>query len=255
MRLSALVRRITAPNPSPMTGAGTNTYLVGTGDVSVIDPGPDEPRHLETILEVLGQERVARILVTHAHPDHAPGAAALSLETGTPVRAYTHTLRDGDLLTGGGATIDVLHTPGHTADHVCFLLREEPALFSGDLIMSGSTVVIAPPDGDMAAYLKSLDRLRGLRLARIYPGHGEVIDDPGGVIEEYIAHRMMRERQVLDALRGGPARIPGLVSRIYTEVPQVLHRLAAQSVHAHLLKLKAEGRVAGTDLESEWRLI
>lgn len=255
MRHSSLVRRLTAPNPSPMTGAGTNTYLVGIGDVSVIDPGPDEPRHLDAILEALGRERVARILVTHAHPDHAPGAAALCQRTGAPVLAYPRTLRDGDLLAAGGATIDVLHTPGHAADHLCFLLREEQALFSGDLIISGSTVVIAPPDGDMAAYLRALDGLRGLRLARIYPGHGEVSDDPGRVIEEYIAHRMMRERQILDALRDGPARIPGLVSRIYTEVPQVLHRLAAQSVYAHLLKLKAEGRVGGTDLDSEWRLI
>jgi glyoxylase-like metal-dependent hydrolase (beta-lactamase superfamily II) len=254
MRLSALVRRLTASNPSPMTGAGTNTYLVGTGDVAVVDPGPDEPRHLEAIGAVLGQERVAWILVTHAHPDHAPGAVVLSRQTGAPVLASPRTLHDGDVLTTGGATIEVLHTPGHTADHVCFLLREEQALFSGDMIMSGSTVVIVPPDGDMAVYLRSLDRLRGLRMARIYPGHGEVIDDPERVVEEYIAHRMMRERQILDALRDGPARIPGLVSRIYTEVPQVLHRPAAQSVYAHLLKLKAEGRVAGTDLDSEWRL-
>jgi len=253
--LSPLVRRITAPNPSAMTGSGTNTYLVGTGEVTVIDPGPDDLRHLSAILSALQGERVDRILLTHAHPDHAPAAVPLGRQTGAPILAFSadHPLRDGEVLSGG-ARLEVIHTPGHTSDHLCFFLQAEQALFSGDLVMSGSTVVIAPPDGDMAAYLQSLERLRRWPIARIYPGHGDVIDAPGAVLAEYIAHRLMRERQVLDALRDGPARIPALVRRIYVEVPQALHPLAALSVYAHLLKLKAEGKVAGTDQDSEWRL-
>jgi glyoxylase-like metal-dependent hydrolase (beta-lactamase superfamily II) len=220
----------------------------------VIDPGPEDARHTEAVVAALGGERIARILLTHAHPDHAPGAVRLAERAGSPVLAFPHTLRDGDLLEAGGAMLQVLHTPGHTADHACFLLKEEEALFSGDLIMSGSTVVIAPPEGDMAAYMWSLQRLQQFRLARIYPGHGDMITAPGKVIEEYVAHRMLRERQVLDTLRSGPARIPSLVARIYAGVPVALHPLAAQSVFAHLLKLKAEGKVSGADRESEWRL-
>ncbi|MDR7522816.1 MAG: MBL fold metallo-hydrolase [Armatimonadota bacterium] len=254
-RLSALIRRVTAPNPSPMTGPGTNTYLVGTGEVTVIDPGPDDPRHIEAIMAALGRERVSRILLTHSHPDHAPGAAHLARATGASVLAYPLTLHDGEVLVRGSATVEVIHTPGHASDHVCFFLREEQALFSGDLIMSGSTVVIAPPDGDMAAYLRSLERLRQRAIARIYPGHGEPLDEPAAVIAEYLAHRRMREQQILEALRQGPARIPDLVSRIYTDVPPSLHPLAARSVYAHLLKLRAEGRVDGSDLLSQWRLI
>ncbi len=252
--LSPLVRRITAPNPSVMTGSGTNTYLVGRGEVTVIDPGPDDARHTHAILGALGGERIGRILLTHAHPDHAPGAVPLARQTGAPVLAFRQPLLGGEILAGGAATIEVLHTPGHSSDHLCFFLQEEQALFSGDLVMSGSTVVIAPPEGDMAAYLQSLERLRRRPIARIYPGHGDVIDAPGAMLDEYIAHRLMRERQVLDALRDGPARIPALVHRIYAEVPQTLHSWAALSVYAHLLKLKAEGKAAGTNQESEWTL-
>lgn len=259
--ISPLVRRLVAPNPSPMTGAGTNTYLAGHGDVAVIDPGPADPAHVEAILAALQGERVGRVLVTHSHPDHAPGATLLAQRTGAPVlgiaspsRAQGHRVRDGQAVAGGGATIEVIHTPGHALDHACFLLREERSLFSGDLIASGTTVVIAPPDGDMATYMDSLRRLRRRRIRRIYPGHGEVIEDPQAAIEEYIQHRRMRERQVLGALRDRPATIEAIVSRIYADVPAALHPLAARSVHAHLIKLRAEGKVSGTDPTSEWRL-
>ncbi len=233
-----------------LTGRGTNTYLVGGGEVAIIDPGPDDARHLHAIHEALPGVRVAAILLTHAHPDHAPAAAPLSRATGAPVRACS----DGEIFGAGGATLQAFSTPGHASDHVCFLLQEESALFSGDLINSGTTVLIAPPDGDMAAYIRSLERVRRFALACIYPGHGDVIDTPAAIIDEYITHRLMRERQVLDRLRDGPARIPELVRRIYAEVPEALHPYAAQSVYAHLRKLRDEGKVTGHDLESEWRL-
>ena len=263
LRLSALVRRITAPNSSPMTGAGTNTYLVGTDEVAVIDPGPDDPRHAANIREAVGAARVRWILVTHTHVDHAPGARRLAQQTGAQILAFAtagpgpvpdHMLGDGESVAGSGFMLDAIHTPGHASDHLCFFLREERALFSGDLIMSGSTVVIAPPDGDMAAYLRSLDRVKQWHPSRIYPGHGDVIDSPQAVIEEYIRHRLMREQQVLDALRDGARRIPEMVSRIYAEVPRGLHPMAALSVYAHLIKLRDEGKVSGRDRDSEWTL-
>jgi glyoxylase-like metal-dependent hydrolase (beta-lactamase superfamily II) len=207
IRLSPLVRRITAPNPSIMTGAGTNTYLVGVEEVAVIDPGPDDPQHIAALIQAVEGARIRWVLLTHTHRDHAPGAVPLARETGAEILAFGHprvtpvrTIGDGDALATSGFMLEVLHTPGHASDHLCFFLREEEALFAGDLIMSGSTVVISPPDGDMADYLQSLERLRQRRIARIYPGHGEAIDTPGEVIEDYILHRRMREAQVLDAL-------------------------------------------------------
>lgn len=262
IRLSPLVRRITAPNPSIMTGAGTNTYLVGTNEVAVIDPGPDDPQHIAALIQAVEGVRIRWVLLTHTHRDHAPGAGPLALQTGAEILAFGHphvtpdrTIGDGDVLATIGFTLEVLYTPGHASDHLCFFLREEAALFAGDLIMSGSTVVISPPDGDMAAYLRSLERLRQRRIARIYPGHGEVIEHPGMIIDEYIHHRRMREAQVLDALKAWPLRIADLVVQIYAGLPETLHPLAARSVYAHLLKLKSEGKVTGADRESEWRLL
>jgi glyoxylase-like metal-dependent hydrolase (beta-lactamase superfamily II) len=253
-RFSPLVRRVVADNPSPMTGAGTNTYLVGTGEVAVIDPGPADDAHVAAIAAAAGRGCVTHILLTHSHADHASAAPRLAGRGSAAVLSHAQGLREGQVVRTGGATLDVVHTPGHTRDHLCFALREEGALFSGDLVMSGSTVVITPPEGDMAAYLASLERLRRLALVRIYPGHGAVIDDPAQLLDRYVEHRLRRERQILDALRAGPARIPDLVARIYAEVPASLHRLAAQSVHAHLLKLRAEGTVRGDDPASEWRM-
>ena len=267
--LSPLVRRMRAPNPSAMTGSGTNTYLVGTGEVAVIDPGPEDPAHIAAIVEATGREQVRWVLLTHTHSDHAPAAPRLARETGAQILAYSgrqgmvtphRTIGEGELLkggqpSGGRFTLEALHTPGHASNHLSFFLKEEHALFSGDLIMSGSTIVIAPPDGDMAAYLRSLARLKQLPLARIYPGHGDVIDTPEAVIDEYIRHRLGRERQVLAALRDGPRRIADMVPRIYPGLPGALGPMAAMSVYAHLLKLKTEGKVTGTDHESDWRLI
>lgn len=263
--LSPLVRRIVAPNASVMTGPGTNTYLVGIDEVAVIDPGPDDRKHIEAIIGASMKERVRWVLLTHAHPDHAPGAARLKKLTGAEVLAFSKrhaeipidgTLGDGDVIEGTEFGLTVLHTPGHTSDHVCFELEEERALFTGDHILGGMFSVVSPPDGDMAAYLDSLERLKRRRLSRICPGHGDVIDDPKATIEEYLAHRRARERQVLKVLGEGPARIPEIVERIYRAegLPEPLVAVAERQVHAHLLKLRAAGKVAGRDVKSAWKL-
>ncbi len=264
--LSPLVRRIVAPNSSLMTGPGTNTYLVGIDEVAVIDPGPDDPGHIEAIIGASMLERVRWVLVTHSHVDHSAGVARLAEATGAQIVALgppksagagwspDRRAADGEVIEGTEWGLEVLHTPGHAPDHLCFFLEEERVLFTGDTVLSGTTSVIAPPDGDMTAYLSSLERLRKRRLSRICPGHGDVIDDPKGVLAAYIQHRLEREAQILDALREGPSRIPDLVTRIYAEVPEALHEWAARSVHAHLLKLKSEGRVSGRDVNSAWKV-
>jgi glyoxylase-like metal-dependent hydrolase (beta-lactamase superfamily II) len=260
--LSPLVRRIVAPNPSMMTGPGTNTYVVGIDEIVVIDPGPDDESHLDAIAGC-GGDRIRWIVVTHTHEDHAPGVAGLKERTGAEVLAFETEdlsldgrLVDGDTIEATEFVLRAVHTPGHASNHLCFLLEQERMLFSGDHIMEGSTVVISPPDGDMAAYLASLERLGGLRprLRSIAPGHGHVIDDPRAKIDEYLAHRRAREAQVLGRLRAtGPTTIASLVSDIYAEVPEALHPVAARSVWAHLRKLTDEGLAEGADLDGEWR--
>lgn len=264
--LSPLVRRIVAPNPGMMTGAGTNTYLVGIDEVAVIDPGPDDPGHIEAIVGASMRERIRWVLVTHHHHDHSAGVRRLVAETGAEVVAFgppkgvevdwtpDRRARDGEVIEGTEWGLEVLHTPGHASDHLCFFLEEERVLFTGDTVLSGTTTVIPHPDGDMAAYLQSLERLRKRRLSRLCPGHGDVLDDPTAVLTEYIEHRLAREGQILEALREGPAKIDEIVARVYAEVPEVLHPLAARSVHAHLVKLKADGKVSGRDASSAWKV-
>lgn len=254
--LSPMVRRVLAPNPGVMTGPGTNTYLVGIDEVAVIDPGIDDEGHLEAIVGC-GGDRIRWILCTHTHPDHSPGTAALKKRTGAEVLAFDS--RDGlevDTAIGDGFRIEAtefrlraVHTPGHASNHLCYLLEEERLLFSGDHIMQGSTVVIAPPDGDMAAYLDSLVRIRGLRLRSIAPGHGHLIDNPTAVIDDYVAHRLEREQQVLDALAAGDHTTAEIVARLYVDLIEELVPRARQSVHAHLRKLAADGRVKAKDLD------
>ncbi|MEY2460309.1 MAG: hypothetical protein QOG30_2139 [Acidimicrobiaceae bacterium] len=262
--LSPMVRRVLAPNPGVMTGPGTNTYLVGIDEVAVIDPGIDDAAHLEAIAGC-GGDRIRWILCTHTHPDHSPGAAALKQRTGAEVLAFDS--RDGlevDTAIGDGFRIEAtefrlraVHTPGHASNHLCYLLEEERLLFSGDHIMQGSTVVIAPPDGDMAAYLDSLARVRGLRLRSIAPGHGHLIDDPVSIIDDYVAHRLEREQQVLDAMAEGDHTTAEIVARLYVGLIDELVPRARQSVHAHLRKLAADRRVKAKDVddpESTWTL-
>jgi glyoxylase-like metal-dependent hydrolase (beta-lactamase superfamily II) len=267
--LSPLVRRIVAPNAGPFTGAGTNTYLVGIDEVAVIDPGPDDKRHIDAIVGASMKERVRWVLLTHTHQDHSPGTARLVKATGAEVVAFgrrmdkdgavavDRLIDEGDTIEGTEFGLDVLATPGHAPDHVCFLLEEERVLFTGDTVLGGMYSVIHPSrGGDMTAYLASLGRLERLRLSRVCPGHGDVIEEPRARIQEYVAHRADREKQVLRALKAGPSRIPDLVEVIYAgqDLPPGLVEAAGWQVHAQLLKLKAEGKVAGTSVKSTWQL-
>jgi len=264
--LSPLVRRIVAPNPGPFTGPGTNTYLVGIDEVAVIDPGPDEAAHIDAIIGASMRERVRWVLLTHTHPDHAPGTKRLVKETGAEVLAFTKKPKDGDVIPdrviGEGATIEgtefgleVLHTPGHAPDHLCFFLEEERVLFTGDTVLDGMFSVINPSrGGDMAVYVETLERLEKIRLSRLCPGHGDVIDEPKARIREYIEHRRAREEQIYKLVKKQPAKIPDLVAAIYTgdDLPPELIEAAAWQVQAHLVKLRKAGKVTGSGAKSVW---
>ena len=258
VRLSALVLRVTARNPGAMTGPGTNSYVVGAGNQwAVIDPGPADERHIQALLDA-APGPIRYILVTHTHQDHSPGAIPLKSSTGAQLlgRTTTHRhwqdatfapdreLNHGDRLTlAPNATLRVIHTPGHASNHLCFLLEEERILFTGDHIIQGSTVVIDPPDGDMAAYIASLEGLLRQTLDYLAPGHGTLIPQPHSAIRGLIQHRLRREAKVLSALPPQhPADLPTLVRSVYDDVPPQLHPLAERSLLAHLLKLEAEAR-------------
>jgi glyoxylase-like metal-dependent hydrolase (beta-lactamase superfamily II) len=260
--LSPMTRRILAHNPGPMTGPGTNTYLVGIDEVAVIDPGPVDDNHLRAILGC-GGDRIRWIVVTHTHPDHAPGVAALKEHTGAEVLGFN--AKDGfkpDRKVADGFTIEAtefrlraVHTPGHASNHLCWLAEEERMLFSGDHLMQGSTVVIKPPDGNMADYLRSLEKLKKLRIRSIAPGHGTLIEQPKELIDWYIAHRLEREAKVYDALaQAGTAKVDALVPVVYGDVDPALYPVARYSLHAHLLKLAEDGRVTGKTLTGPWSI-
>jgi glyoxylase-like metal-dependent hydrolase (beta-lactamase superfamily II) len=258
-----LIRRVVANNPGPMTCHGTSSFIVGRGHVAVIDPGPDDPEHRRALVEAVAGERVTHVLLTHAHADHAGGARAFAAAVGATTagfgraRAADASVRpdvpvaDGAILEGPGWRLEAIHTPGHASDHLCFALAGEGILFSGDHVMGWSTTMVAPPDGDMAAYMASLRRLlrRGERL--FLPGHGPAIADPVNHMRALLAHREARERAVLEAVRLGAATAEAIVPALYPGLAAPLRRAAERSVLAHLLKLAAEGRIIADQVGGE----
>ncbi len=266
-RLTERIWRVTAPNAGAMTGPGTNSYLVGAGsEWAVIDPGPADDRHIRSLLAA-APGNIRHILVTHTHEDHSPGAAPLKSATAAPLAgrltphrhwqdptfAPDRELQHGErIAVADRATLRVVHTPGHASNHLCYLLEEERILFTGDHIIQGSTVVIDPPDGDMSAYLRSLETLLREDLAYLAPGHGTLISHPHAAIEALIRHRLRREAKVLAALpHSQPADLRSLLQSAYDDVPPQLHPLAERSLLAHLLKLQSESRALRID--DRWR--
>lgn len=258
------VRRITAPNPGVMTGPGTNAYLIGDESLALIDPGPELDAHRDALLAAAGN-RLRWIFCTHTHRDHSPLARALKASTGAQVLGYGHTpgdgrqdehflpdraLTDGDVIDCGAFRLRAVHTPGHASNHLCYWFEAHGLLFTGDHVMQGSTVVISPPDGDMQAYLDSLERLLELPVKAFAPGHGHVIDNPHDEVRRLIAHRLKREEKIHAALaRTGPATLEVLVAQAYDDVPARIHNVAMRSLHAALIRLERNGRaVCGSGL-------
>lgn len=274
-QVDPLVRRVLARNPSPFTYTGTQSYIVGAGDeVAVIDPGPDEPEHLDALIAAIGDAKVMAICCTHTHRDHSPAAAPLSARTGAPVigcapltldddgpRADAafdagyrpdRVLGDGESVSGAGWTLVAVETPGHTSNHVCFALPESGAMFTGDHVMGWSTSVVSPPDGDMTAYLASLAKLHE-RDDRVYfPAHGPAVDKPRQLVRGMIGHRRSREKQILKQIGEGHTRIGDMVPKMYKGVDERLWPAAGRSVHAHLIDLARRGLVAETG--EDWTL-
>jgi len=266
-QVSPLIRRIVAGNPGPFTFLGTGTYVVGKGRVAVIDPGPDLAEHVAALLAGLAGESVSHILITHTHLDHSPAAAALQAATGAPTYGFgphgrrgetgesgadlaftpDHRLADGDSVAEPGWRLEALHTPGHASNHLCFALPEEQALFSGDHVMGWSTTVVAPPDGDMAAYMRSLARLRQRQDRTYWPTHGGPIRDPHRHVNALIEHRLARRAAVLAALGTKPAAPMALVDTVYPGLDPRLRAAAAESLLAHLIELGESGLVRESD--------
>jgi glyoxylase-like metal-dependent hydrolase (beta-lactamase superfamily II) len=261
VQLSPLVTRLLADNPGPYTFRGTGVYIVGAGaSVAVIDPGPAQPEHLTALKRAIGTRRVSHILITHTHADHSPAAAALKEWSGAKTYAFgPHAgagsaeeaadrdfapdvlVRDGEVIAGESFTITALHTPGHTSNHTCYALREEAALFSGDHVMGWSTSVVAPPDGDMGDYLASLEKLRRRDERIFYPTHGSPVIDARDWLDQLIAHRRMREAQVVAGLKAGAVTVTALVAAIYPGLDAGLQAAAAAQVQAHLDYLIQKG--------------
>jgi glyoxylase-like metal-dependent hydrolase (beta-lactamase superfamily II) len=250
------VRLILAPNPSPSRGAGTNTYVLGRGEVVVVDPGPDLPEHVEAIL---GQGRVVAQLVTHAHGDHLPAALRVRDRVGAPIYGHAelpgvdHALADGERLLLAGWRLQALATPGHAPEHLAFWAEQRRLIFTGDLIAGAGTIVLAETAGALGQYLDSLLRLFALGPSTLLPGHGPRVDDGLARIREYLDHRMARERQIVAALADGATTVEGLVERIYAETPAGLRPMAARNVRAHLERLAALGRARATG--ERWALV
>jgi glyoxylase-like metal-dependent hydrolase (beta-lactamase superfamily II) len=267
VRVSPLITRVLAENPGPFTFKGTGVYIVGDEDVAVIDPGPDFLEHVEALKRALKDRRVTHILVTHTHTDHSPAAKYVKEWSGAKTyafgphgsgkaeegirveeggdRDFTPDMRvkDGEIIEGNGFTFECVYTPGHTSNHMCFALREEKSLFTGDHIMGWSTTVVTPPDGDMAQYMASVRKLQPRDDRILYPTHGAPITDPKPFLAAYLEHRLDRERQIIACIKDGIATIPDMVARMYANVDKRLHPAASRSVLAHLIQLEQDGRV------------
>ena len=266
--VSPLIRRVIAQNPSAFTFHGTGTYIIGRGDVAVVDPGPADEAHVAALLEAVTGETITHVLVTHTHTDHSPACRLLARHCDAPTYAYgPHgagkaeqgivveeggdmdfvpdvEVRDGDVIEGNGWSVECVHTPGHTSNHICFSLREEQALFSGDHVMGWSTSIVSPPDGDMGDYLSSLNKLLGREEQCYWPTHGPKIAQPRRLVRAFIEHRRGRDDQILACLADGLTDIRTMVPRMYKDVDQRLYPAAARSVLAHLVELVADGRAS-----------
>jgi glyoxylase-like metal-dependent hydrolase (beta-lactamase superfamily II) len=267
VRVSPLISRVVADNPGPFTFKGTGVYIVGNKDVAVIDPGPDDASHVDALKRALEGRRVTHILVTHTHSDHSPAAKPLKEWSGARTYAFgPHgsgklddgvrveeggdmqfapdvRVKDGEIIRGNGFTFECVFTPGHTSNHMCYALKEENALFTGDHVMGWSTTVVTPPDGDMTQYMASVKKLMARSDATLYPTHGAPVTDPKPFLAAYLEHRLDRERQILACIREGLPTIPQMVARMYADVDKRLHPAASRSVLAHLIQLEQEGRV------------
>ena len=280
-RLGPRLRRVICNNPGPFTFTGTGTYIIGNGNVAVIDPGPLDEDHIDNILAALEPgERVSHIVITHTHADHSPGSAPLKAKTGAPIYGCSLTaasafdgprleegadegfvpdveVNHGDLISGDDWTLEAVFTPGHMAGHMCYALREDKALFTGDHIMGWSTTVIAPPDGNMTDYMQSLDLLLARDDAIYWPTHGTCIENPHAFVRDYISHRKARETQVLERLEAGDTHIKKMVETVYADVDKRLHPAAALSMFAHLQDLTNRGVVVcdtAPSLDAAYRL-
>ena len=276
LQISPRVGRVLAPNPSPFTYTGTQTYLVGTEDIAVIDPGPADPDHLAALLAAIADRPVRAILCTHTHRDHSPAAAPLAAQTGAPIigcapltleddgpradaafdPSYSpdRILADGEQVAGEDWTLETVATPGHTSNHLCFALLQEDALFTGDHVMGWSTSVISPPDGDMTDYMRSMQRLLDREDAIYYPAHGDPVSNPRRLVRGMMGHRKQREGQIMRFLeRNGASEIPAMVAQMYKGVDPRLHPAAGRSVLAHLIDLNGRGMAEAAG-DGRWQL-
>ena len=257
-----LIKKITANNGGVFTGNGTNTYLIGNDDITLIDPGPNDTDHIDKIL-ALGGDKIKRILVTHTHTDHSPAALPISKKLNIPMFGRLvdrdsewedetfvpdTVLSHGDTISTNEYTLETIHTPGHASNHLCFYLKDQKCLLTGDHIMDGSTVVIAPPDGNMTAYIESLKLLESYDIDYFAPGHGEFMLEPSKTIQSIIRHRLSRESKVLRCIENNKDQdIDELLLSVYDDVPDILHPIARMSLLAHLIKLEGDGKILQTD--------
>lgn len=273
IQLEPLVTRVLATNPSPYTNTGTQTHIVGRDHLAVIDPGPDDPAHIDALLRAIAGRTVSAIVITHHHRDHSPGSRPLAAATGAPIigAAAVHVASDsprldaafdthyvpdrvmveGDRIAGDGWTLQALATPGHTSNHLAFSLPETNALFSGDHVMGWATSVISPPDGDMGQYMASLEKLLGRDDRVYYPGHGEAVDNPRRLVRGMLGHRKQREGQILRLLREGSHALGPMTARMYVGLDARLIPAAERSVLAHLYELRARGLVDDSTTDGE----